>query len=142
MKRPHLAARLLGTLASEATEEAQAEHNTKLAALAADLHYLVQIGYVVEFQNGCLELPPARNKEGGHAEHSDDNRHDIAAEAAGLHEGAPAAESRAQDRPQQQQRPQQPREPKPREPKPPKPRRDSRYALLPLLTAASVASLG
>ena len=137
MKRPHLAARLLGTLASEATEEAQAEHNTKLAALAADLHYLVQIGYVVEFQNGCLELPPARNKEGGHAEHSDDNRHDIAAEAAGLHEGAPAAESRAQDRPQQQQRPQQPREPKP-----PKPRRDSRYALLPLLTAASVASLG
>ena len=138
MKRPHLAARLLGALPADATEEAQQEHNTKLAALAADLHYLAQIGYVVEFQNGCLELPPARNREGGHAEHADDGRHDIAAEAAGMHEGAPAAETRAQDRPPQQQRQQQ----QPREPKPPKPRRDTRYALLPLLTAASVASLG
>lgn len=132
MKRPHLAARLIGTLPADATEEAQKEHEAKLAALAADLHYLVQIGYVVEFQNGCLELPPARNKEGGHAEHGDDHRHDIAAERAGMHE-APAAESR----PQEQRPPQQPREPKP-----PKPRRDSRYALLPLVTAASVASLG
>ncbi|MEO6789307.1 MAG: hypothetical protein ABI318_24545 [Chthoniobacteraceae bacterium] len=135
MKRPNLAARVLGTLPADATDEAQQEFTAKLAALAADLHYLVQIGYVVEFQNGCLELPPARNKEGGHHEHADDNRHDIAAEAAGLQEGAPAAESRPQDRPPQQQR----QQPPPREPKP---RRDSRYALLPLLTAASVASLG
>ena len=126
MKRPHLAARLLGTLPADATEEAQKEHEAKLAALAADLHYLVQLGYVVEFQNGCMELPPAR-KEAGQHEHADDGRHDIAAETAGMHE-APAAESRP---PQQQ-----------REQKPPKPRRDTRYALLPLLTAASVASLG
>ena len=138
MKRPHLAARLLGTLAADATDEAHQEFNAKLAALAADLHYLVQIGYVVEFQNGCLELPPARNKEGGHAEHGEDSRHDIAAEAAGLQEGGSPAESQPQERAKQQPRPPQP----PREPKPPKPRRDSRYALLPLLTAASVASLG
>jgi len=133
MKRPHLAARLVGTLAADATEEAQQEHAAKVAALAADLHYLVQLGHVVEFQNGCLELPPGRKEAA--AEHSDDNRHDIAAERAGMHEAPPAAESRPQ---QQQQRQQQP----PREPRPPKPRRDSRYALLPLLTTASVASLG
>jgi hypothetical protein len=132
MKRPQLAARLLGNLAADATEEAQQEHTAKLSALAADLHYLVQLGHVVEFQNGCLELPPARNKEGAHAEHGDDHRHDIAAERAGMHE-APAAESR----PKEQRPPQQTREPKS-----PKPRRDSRYALLPLLTSASVASLG
>ena len=136
MKRPHLAARLLGTLPADATEEAQQQHEAKLAALAADLHYLVQLGYVVEFQNGCMELPPAR-KDAGQSEHPDDNRHDIAAETAGMHEAAPAAEPRAQQRPPQQQRQQQPREPRPD-----KPRRDSRYALLPLLTAASVASLG
>jgi hypothetical protein len=135
MKRPHLAARLIGTLAADATEEAQQEFNTKLAALAADLHYLVQLGYVVEFQNGCMELPPAR-KEAGQHEQSDDNRHDIAAETAGMHEAPPAAESRPQDRPPQQ------RQQQPREQREPKPRRDSRYALLPLLTAASVASLG
>jgi hypothetical protein len=134
MKRPQLATRLLGTLPADATEEAQQEHNTKLAALAADLHYLVQLGYVVEFQNGCMELPPARREE-GRAEQSDDNRHDIAAETAGMHEAPPAAESRPQGRPPQQQRQQQP-------PRDPKPRRDNHYALLPLLTVASVASLG
>lgn len=137
MKRPHLAARLLGTLPAEAPEEVQQEFNAKLAALAADLHYLVQIGYVVEFQNGCLELPPARNKEGGHAEHADDGRHDIAAEAAGLHEPAVAAEP-----PAPQQRQQQPRSQPQREPRPPTPRRDMRYALLPLTMMASAASLG
>jgi hypothetical protein len=130
MKRPHLAARLIGALPADATEEAQQQHEAKLSALAADLHYLVQLGYVVEFQNGCMELPPAR-KEAGQHEHSDDNRHDIAAETAGMREAPPSAESR----PSQQQRPPQP-------PREPKPRRDSRYALLPLLTAASVASLG
>lgn len=138
MKRPNLAARLLGTLAAEATEEQQQEHAAKVTALAADLHYLVQLGHVVEFQNGCLELPPARSKEGAHAEHGDDHRHDIAAEAAGLHEGSAGDSQQQQNRPPQPQRQPQP----PREPKPPKPRRDSRYALLPLLTAASVASLG
>ena len=134
MKRPQLAARLIGTPATDATEEAQQEFNAKLAALAADLHYLVQIGYVVEFQNGCLELPPPR-REAGQAEHADDNRHDIAAETAGLHEAPPAAEPRSQQ--QQQRQPQRTREQKPS-----KPRRDSSYALLPLITAASVASLG
>jgi hypothetical protein len=137
MKRPQLAARLLGTLPADAAEDVQKEFNAKLAALAADLHYLVQIGYVVEFQNGCLELPPPRNKEGAQQEQAEDSRHDIAAEAAGLHEAAPAAESRPQNLPKPQQQRQQPHEPKP-----PKPRRDSRYALLPLLTAASIASLG
>jgi hypothetical protein len=132
MKRPHLAARLIGTLPADATEEAQKEHETKLAALAADLHYLVQLGYVVEFQNGCMELPPGR-KETGHPEHSDDNRHDIAAETAGMHEAPPAKEARPSQQRQQQQ---------PSEPKVQKPRRDSRYALLPLITSASVASLG
>ena len=117
-----------------------AGHEAKLAALAADLHYLVQLGYVVEFQNGCMELPPAR-KESGQAEHADDHRHDIAAETAGMREAprctesaraaatfstaaapAPAAPAAARATTQ--------------------PRRDSRYALLPLVTAASVASLG
>jgi hypothetical protein len=125
IKRPELAAKILGTIAAGATEEAQQEHNTKLSALAADMHYLVQIGYVVEFQNGCLDLPPPR-KDSGHADHADDQRHDVAAEAAALNEPRRTAESLP---------------PRQREPKPSKPRRDSRYALLPLLTAASVASL-
>ena len=137
IKRPQLAAKVIGTHAADAPDEVQQEAAAKIAALAADLHYLVQLGYVVEFQNGCMELPPAR-KEAGHAEHVDDGRHDIAAETAGMNEAPPSAESRPQDRPQkQQQRPQERREPKPD-----RPRRDSRYALLPLLTAASVASLG
>ena len=133
IKRPQLAAKLFGKLPADAPEEAQQESAAKIAALAADLHYVIQIGYVVEFQNGCMELPPSR-KESGHAEHADDSRHDIAAETAGMHDAPAAAESR----PPQQQRQPQPR----REPKPDRPRRDSRYALLPLLTAASVASLG
>jgi hypothetical protein len=131
IKRPQLAAKLIGTLPADAPEEAQQQHDAKLAALAADLHYLVQLGYVVEFQNGCMELPPAR-KEAGQHEHADDGRHDIAAETAGMHEAPPAAEARPQQQRSQQKR----------EPKPDRPRRDSRYALLPLLTAASVASLG
>ena len=136
IKRPQLAAKLVGTLPADATDEAQQEAAANIASLAADLHYLIQIGYVVEFQNGCMELPPAR-KEAGHADHADDGRHDIAAETAGMHEEPPAGDSRAQERPQkQQQRPQERREPKPD-----RPRRDTRYALLPLLTAASVASL-
>ncbi len=139
MKRPHLAARLLSPLPADATEEAQQAHAAKVTALASDLHYLVQLGHVVEFQNGCLELPPARNKEGGPSEHGDDHRHDIRAEVAGMQESEASAESKPQENPKQQQRQQQQQ---PREPKVPKPRRDSRYALLPLMTSASVASLG
>ncbi len=136
IKRPQLAAKLVGTLPADATEEAQQESAAKIASLAADLHYLIQIGYVVEFQNGCMELPPAR-KDTGHGDHADDGRHDIAAETASLHE-APSAESQPQARAAKQQ----PRAQERREPKPDRPRRDRHYALLPLLTAASVASLG
>jgi hypothetical protein len=124
IKRPQLAARLLGVLPVDAPDEAQQESNAKINALAADLHYLIQIGYVVEFQNGCLELPPPR-REAGQAEHADDGRHDIAAEAAALDETPPAADARPQARRESE----------------PKPRRDSRYSLLPLVTAASVAAL-
>ncbi len=137
MKRPQLAAKLIGALAADADEATQKAHAEKVAALASDLHYLVHLGHVVEFQNGCLELPPGR-KDAAQSEQGDDARHDLAAEAAGLREN-PAGESQAQqqkkERPQQQ--PQQQREPRP-----PKPRRDSRYALLPLTIAASAASLG
>ena len=133
IKRPQLAAKLIGTLPADATEEAQKESAAKVAALAGDLHYLVQIGYVVEFQTGNLELPPPR-QQAGQPEPREDARHDIAAEAAGLREAPPEAGSHprdpAQNRPQER-----------REPRPDRPRRDSRYALLPLATAASVAAL-
>ena len=132
IKRPPLAAKLIGTPPADAPEAAVLEATAKREALAADLHYLIQIGYVVEFQNGNLELPPPRQKPGQPEQH-EDARHDVAAETAELDDSAPAAESRTQDRPPQQRQQQQPREPKPR--------RDSRYALLPLLNAASVASL-
>lgn len=129
MKRPQLAAKLIGTLAPDAGEEAQKEHTDKLAALASDLHYLVHLGHVVEFQNGCLELPHPRKEAG--TENADDSKHDIAAEAEGLRENpnADAQPKPAQNNPQQHQRA-------------PKPRRDSRYALLPLSVSASLASLG
>ena len=139
IKRPQLAAKLIGTLPADATEEAQKESATKIAALAADLHYLVQIGYVVEFQSGNLELPPPRQKP-GQPEPQEDSRHDIAAETAGLQDAPNVSESAS---PQQQQRQQQQRPPQERrEPRTDRPRRDSRYALLPLTTAASVAALG
>jgi hypothetical protein len=97
-------------------------------ALASDLHYMIQIGYVVEFQNGGLELPQPR-KEAAHAEAGDDSRHDIAAEATALDEPAPRAQPQAQTQ-----------KPDRREARP-GPRRDSRYALLPLLMPATVAAL-
>ena len=132
IKRPQLAARILGALAADADEAAQQAHAAKVSALASDLHYLIHVGHVVEFQNGCLELPPGK-KDAGPAEHGDDTRHDIAAETAALNEAGeqpPAREAQTARAPQQ-----------PREPRPPKPRRDGRYALLPLTTAASVAAL-
>ncbi len=51
IKRPQLAAKILG-----------AGHDTPEAAprkelLAADLHYLLQIGYVIEFSDGSFDLP-------------------------------------------------------------------------------------
>ena len=88
IKRPALAAKVLGILPADAPEAAVQEVAAKKAALAADLHYLIQIGYVVEFQNGNLELPPPR-REAGHVGHHEEARHDVAAEVAGLKDEKP-----------------------------------------------------
>jgi len=55
LKRPELATRILG--ADHESPEAIA----RKAQLASDLHYLVQIGHVIEFADGTLELPLAPN---------------------------------------------------------------------------------
>ena len=102
MKRPELAQRILGNIPPEDPEGAKRKE-----ALAADLHYLVHIGYVVEFQNGALELPPAKKDAVAH--HAEDHKMDVAAEMAELHEGAeaqPSAKPAAR-----QSEPQAPREP-------------------------------
>jgi len=53
IKRPDLATKILG--ASQDTPEAAA----RKAQLAADLHYLIHEGQVIEFSDGALELPLA-----------------------------------------------------------------------------------
>jgi len=53
IKRPDLATKILGE--SQDTPEAMA----RKAQLAADLHYLVHEGQVIEFSDGALELPLA-----------------------------------------------------------------------------------
>jgi hypothetical protein len=53
IKRPDLAAKILGEH-HEAPEAAPRKEQ-----LAADLHYLIHSGHVIEFSNGMLELPLA-----------------------------------------------------------------------------------
>jgi hypothetical protein len=81
IKRPQLAAKLLAGLAPDSPEAA-----AKKESLASDLHYLVHIGYVVEFQTGALELPPAK-RDAHHDQHAD--KVDVAAEMEGMND-APA----------------------------------------------------
>jgi hypothetical protein len=59
--RPQLATKVLG----EATD--QPDVAAKKAALAADLHYLIRAGHVIEFHDGTLDLPltPRAEKETG-----------------------------------------------------------------------------
>ena len=102
MKRPELAQRILGNIPPEDPEGAKRKE-----ALAADLHYLVHIGYVVEFQNGALELPPAKKDAAAH--HAEDHKMDVAAEMAELHEGAEAQPSAKPEA--KQNAPQAPSEP-------------------------------
>lgn len=89
IKRPELAQRILGQLPADAPEAA-----ARKESLAADLHYLIHIGYVVEFQNGCLELPPAKKEAA--AQHAEEHKMDVAAEMAELHEGAESAPAQKQ----------------------------------------------
>lgn len=55
IKRPQLAGKILGP--AQDTPEALA----RKAQLASDLHYLIQMGHVLEFSDGALELPLAPN---------------------------------------------------------------------------------
>jgi hypothetical protein len=75
IKRPALATRLLLGIAPESPEA-----TAKKEALAADLHYLIQIGYVVEFQNGALELPPTKKEAQQQAQQQPDEKEEITAE--------------------------------------------------------------
>ncbi len=55
IKRPQLAAKILGP-AQEAPETL-----VRKSQLASDLHYLIQMGHVIEFSDGALELPLSPN---------------------------------------------------------------------------------
>jgi hypothetical protein len=89
IKRPELAQKVLGALPAD-----DPQATARKEALASDLHYLVHIGYVVEFQNGTLELPPAKKEANAPA--ADEHRMDVAAEMAELHD---APESRGTQTP-------------------------------------------
>jgi hypothetical protein len=123
--RPDLAARLLAGLDPEAPETV-----AKKEALAGDLHYLIHVGHVVEFQNGALELPADRRQE--NREQGDDNRVDANAEMAALDEEGkpvqqqqkPKQQQQGQQRQNQQRQPQQQRQPNPQGPRR---QRDSGY---------------
>ncbi len=127
--RPDLALRILAGLAPD-SEEAK----TKKEALVADLHYLIHVGHVVEFQNGALELPADRRAT--HSEHQDDSRVDANAEMAEI-EGAPTQKNRqpkGQQQQQQQRKPQnQQRQPQQNRPPQGQRRRDPGY-LLPIVS--------
>lgn len=58
IKRPDLAKQILGELPPDAPESVEARQK-----LASDLHYLIHLGYVVEMQNGSLELPPSKKEQ-------------------------------------------------------------------------------
>ncbi len=88
IKRPELGGKLLVGVAADSPEAV-----TKKESLASDLHYLIHIGYVVEFQNGCLELP--QSKKEIQAEHAEEGKADVAAEMAAL---APSAAPKAAPR--------------------------------------------
>ena len=80
IKRPQIANKLLVGMAHDSPEAL-----AKKEALASDLHYLIHIGYVVEFQNGCLELPPGK-KEAHQEHHAEEHKLDVAAEMEDLRE--------------------------------------------------------
>jgi hypothetical protein len=65
--RPQLATKILGDVTHP-------ESAARKAALAADLHYLIHAGHVIEFHDGTLDLPltPRAEKEGAAAEREGD----------------------------------------------------------------------
>ena len=119
IKRPDLALKALGHLAPDDPQGTPLKE-----ALAGDLHYLIHIGYVVEFQNGTLELPPAKKEASAHPT-GDEHRMDVAAEMAELHEVP--TEGKGQ--------------PKGSEQRMGKGTRDAGYVLLPLLVNSGVAAV-
>ena len=120
--RPDLALRLLAGIEPESEE-----YTTKKEALVRDLHYLIHVGHVVEFQNGALELPLDRRAE--NKEQQDDSRVDANAEMADL--GAGGQQPKQQQQRQNQPKQNQPRQPQ--QPRQPRPRRDPGY-LLPIVS--------
>ena len=129
--RPDLAARFLVGVAPD-SEEATA----KKAALASDLHYLIHVGHVVEFQNGALELPLDRRAQ--NAEQHDDSRMDANAEMAEMGDqpakqpqGKQQQQQRKGGNPQQQQRQNQQRQPQ--EPRQRQQGRGRKHDYLPLM---------
>jgi hypothetical protein len=136
IKRPDLAARLLAGLAPDSPEA-----TVKKESLAADLHYLIHVGHVVEFQNGALELPPDRRAAQNEA--PEDGRVDANAEMAALNEagqpqqGQQQGQQRKGGNQQQQQRQNQPkqqqRQDRPQHPQGPRRKGDPGY-LLPITT--------
>ncbi len=128
--RPDLLLRLLAGIAPD-SEEGLA----KKEALASDLHYLIHVGHVVEFQNGALELPLDRRAQNAEQQH-EDGRMDANAEMAEMAEKPQQQQQRKGGNPQQKQNPprqqQQPGQQQPRQPQGPRGRRDSGYlALMP-----------
>jgi hypothetical protein len=131
IKRPDLAARLLTGIAADSPEA-----TAKKEALAGDLHYLIHVGHVVEFQNGSLELPPDRRAAQNEA--PEDGRVDTNAEMAALHEGAQPQPGQQQGQQrksgnpqQQQQRQNQPRQQRQDRPQQQGPRRKGDPGYLP-----------
>ena len=100
IKRPALATRLLLGIAPESPEA-----TAKKESLAADLHYLIQIGYVVEFQNGALELPPTKKEAQQQAQQQPDEKEEITAEgeeSEEKHESNEAADASGSQEPDYQ----------------------------------------
>lgn len=129
IRRPDLGTRLLAGLDPESPEAV-----TKKEALVRDLHYLIHVGHVVEFQNGALELPLDRRAEG--KEQQDDSKMDANAEMADLKDAPAQGKQPQQKGGNQQQRQNQQRQNQqrqPQQPKGPRPRRDSGY-LLPIVS--------
>jgi hypothetical protein len=87
-----VALKILGTTNPEEPETP--EHSARKTQLAADLHYLVRAGHVIEFADGRLDLPLATDASGSKADASsaEDEEHSEESPAVSRESVAPEEE--------------------------------------------------
>jgi len=98
INRKELAEKLIGSSPSDDLANEDAE--SRKMALASDLHWLISEGYVIEFNDGSLDLPRIKNvaQASGLRIEKDDKRDACATSPEPARTGAAAAATAAEDR--------------------------------------------